>query len=332
MSPLSRSFPAQFSPLQRIEHDLFERFKVKVMIKRDDMIHPIISGNKWRKLKYNIAHAKQTGKKGIISFGGAYSNHIHALAFACSQAGLPCIGIIRGEAHYANNFTLSWAQHWQMRLTFVDRATYRQRANKTYLEQLQQQYPEYLIIPEGGSNHFAIEGVGEVINELNQQTQFDTLLTPVGSGGTLAGLINNDKEQHQLLGIAVLKQGSPEREKTDTTCYLTNEVTALLPASAKPYNNWQVLSDYHRGGYAKFNDNDCQRILTFSQHCGIDFEPVYSGKMVLALLDLIEAGYFPENHRIVMLHTGGLQGLGGLLERNVLSDIHWCYPRQAPKK
>jgi len=312
------------SLLQTIKHSLFDRHKITVMIKRDDLIHPIISGNKWRKLKYNIEHAKKHRKKGIISFGGAYSNHIHALAFACFQENIPCIGIIRGEHHYANNFTLSWARHWQMKLSFVDRKTYRLRADNNYLNELQALYPEHLIVPEGGSNALAIKGVTEVIDELNLQTQFDTLLTPVGSGGTLAGLISGDKNQHEILGIAVLKQGEQESD------YLSNEVSSLLPFEAKSYNNWQVMSNFHRGGYAKFTKEDSQRIFAFNQATGINFEPVYSGKMLLALLDLIEQGYFPEKHRIVMLHTGGLQSLGGLNERGIIDNKGWNIPHTVP--
>ncbi|MCJ8319926.1 MAG: pyridoxal-phosphate dependent enzyme [Colwellia sp.] len=322
------------SPLQTIKHSLFDRHKITVMIKRDDLIHPIISGNKWRKLKYNIEHAKKHGKKGIISFGGAYSNHIHALAFACYQEKLPCLGIIRGESHYANNFTLSWARHWQMKLSFVDRKTYRLRADRNYLNELQAQYPQHLIVPEGGSNSLAILGVTEIIDELNQQAVFDTLLTPVGSGGTLAGLISGDKNQHEIIGIAVLKQGKQsEQEKIDSqeNDYLAKEVSSLLPFEATRYNNWQILSNHHLGGYAKFSDEDSQRILTFNQETGINFEPVYSGKMLLALLDLVEQGYFPQKHRIVMLHTGGLQGLGGLHERSIIKNNGWSLPDTAPQ-
>ena len=320
------------SPLQKIDHPLFDHHKLTVMIKRDDLIHPTISGNKWRKLKYNLEQAKVQGKKGIISFGGAYSNHIHALAFACYQLNLPCIGIIRGECHYANNFTLRWAQHWQMQLTYLDRMTYRRRADLDYLALLQAQYPNYLILPEGGSNALAIPGVSEIIDELNKQTTFETLLTPVGSGGTLAGLISGDNNQHQLLGIAVLKQGNATNvDHFNNNNYLTNQVSALLPKAAQEYDNWQVLPNFHRGGYAKFSEEDSQQIVAFNQDTGINFEPVYSGKMLLALMDLIKQGYFAQHHRIVLLHTGGLQGLGGLSERKRINTQQWQVPPDAPK-
>jgi 1-aminocyclopropane-1-carboxylate deaminase len=303
------------STLQTITHPIFDRNHLTVSIKRDDAIHPIISGNKWRKLKFNLSYAKTHNYSGVLSFGGSFSNHIHALAFACQQQGLKSIGVIRGEKEYASNFTLTMAQQWGMELHFVDRKTYRLRENKDYLAQLQKAYPDYLIVPEGGSNALALTGVGEVITELNQQCEFDTLLTPVGSGGTLAGLIKADNNQHQLLGISVLKQNG----------YLTEQVNTLLENSSN-YSNWQIMSEFHRGGYAKFSKEDAQKLLTFNQQTGFTFEPVYSGKMILAFLDLIEQQYFPKGHRIVILHTGGLQGVGGLIERNLLNANDWILP------
>lgn len=305
MSPLSA--------LQPITHPVFTHYKISVYVKRDDQIHDIISGNKWRKLKYNLLYAKSIGAKGVITFGGCFSNHIHACAFACQQQQLPIIGIIRGEEHNQDNYTLAWAKHWGMQLVFVDRKTYRMRHEESYLAQLQQQYPEHFIIPEGGSNALALTGVAEVIDELNQQSEFDTLITPVGSGGTMAGLIVGDKSQHNLLGIAVLKQQG----------HLENEVKALLPVSSKNENNWQIAHEFHCGGYAKFSPQDAEKIRNFSKVVAIDFEPVYSGKMILALLELIESGYFPAQHRIVLLHTGGLQGLAGMFERGLLKQDEW---------
>ncbi|MBA6336726.1 pyridoxal-phosphate dependent enzyme [Colwellia sp. BRX8-7] len=303
------------SPLQKIIHPLFEKHQLSVSIKRDDIIHPIISGNKWRKLKFNLRHAQAHNYIGVISFGGSFSNHIHALAFACHQQGLKSIGIIRGEKEYASNFTLSMAQQWGMELHFVDRKSYRLRENKEYLDQLQLTYPGYLIVPEGGSNTLALAGVGEVITELNQQCEFDTLVTPVGSGGTLAGLIKADNNQHNLLGIGVLKQDG----------YLTEQVNSLLGDNLH-FNNWQIMPEFHRGGYAKFSKEDAEKILSFSQQTGFIFEPVYSGKMILALLDLIDQQYFPKGHRLVLLHTGGLQGIGGLIERGLLNANDWSMP------
>ncbi len=312
------------SPLQLINHPIFKFHRLTISIKRDDLIHPIISGNKWRKLKYNLIHAKNNHKSSVLSFGGAYSNHIHALAFACHQQSLASIGIIRGEPHYANNFTLSWAKYWGMKLIFVDRETYKKRHQQDYLQQLQNQFSQSFIVPEGGSNKLALLGMSEVIDELNQQTKFDSLLCPIGSAGTLAGLIQGDSNQHNLIGIAVLKQGA------DNKSYLRDEVIKLLPNNTKDYQNWHIENNMHRGGYAKFSASDLERIFAFSKATNIPFEPIYSGKMLLALLDLIEQGYFPAGHKIVMLHTGGLQGLGGLAERKLINTKQWGVPPQAP--
>ncbi|REL31812.1 1-aminocyclopropane-1-carboxylate deaminase/D-cysteine desulfhydrase [Thalassotalea euphylliae] len=302
------------SPLQIIEHPLFKAHQIEVYIKRDDLIHPIISGNKWRKLKGNLSYAKAKGLKGILSFGGAYSNHLHALAYACQQQELAAKAVIRGEPEYLTNYTLSWAMHWGLEPIFVDRQTYRQREQAEYLAALATQFPDYLIVPEGGSNQLALSGLAELVEELNQQISFDTLMLPVGSGGTIAGIINADQCQHQILGIAVLKQAD----------YLRNNINQLLSTSqnqtAKTFNNWQLLTEFHRGGYGKFSDQDCLRLAEFIAQTGVPFEPIYSGKIVLALLDLIAQGYFPAGHKIVLLHTGGLQGLGGQIERGLLPN------------
>ena len=305
------------SILQKIQHPLFEKYDLDVRVKRDDLLHNIISGNKWRKLKYNLEQLKKSNYQAALTFGGSYSNHIHAFAYACKLQNIPCIGVIRGEAHYADNFTLSWARHWGMQCHFVDRKTYRRRFETDYLVELQTLYPDHFIIPEGGSNSLAIPGVGEVLTELNKQTDFDTLLTPVGSGGTLAGLISGDSvandKRHRILGIAVLKQAE----------YLVDEIKCLLTPEAKNHDNWQLLTKFHRGGYGKFSPDDVQRIIAFNQQTGVCFEPVYTGKMILALLDLIVQDYFQPQERIVLLHTGGLQGLGGMIEQGRLNAKDW---------
>jgi len=304
------------SPLQKIHNPLFDKYQLEVHVKRDDLLHGIISGNKWRKLKYNLEQLKRSNYQGALTFGGSYSNHIHAFAFACFQQNIPCIGVIRGEKEYANNYTLTWARHWGMTCHFVDRATYRRRFDSDFLAELQVQYPNHFIVPEGGSNQLAVQGASEVIEELAQQTEFDTLISPVGSGGTLAGLISGDylqHKQHKILGVAVLKQAE----------YLQQEIKALAPEATTKHHNWQLLTDFHRGGYAKFTANDIARIIDFSRQTQLPFEPVYSGKMLLAFLDLLAQGYFNTGERVVLLHTGGIQGLGGMFEQNKLNQNDW---------
>ncbi len=301
------------SPITTIQHPIFAHAKIKVYVKRDDLIHPIISGNKWRKLKYNIEAAKASGKTGIVSFGGAYSNHIHALSYACKLNQLNAVGIIRGEPHYQNNATLSQASSWGMDCQFVDRLTYKRRSHAGYLAQLQKMYANYLIVPEGGTNQLALKGVAEVITELDQQLNYDTIITPVGSAGTISGLISADNNRHQILGINVLKGAH----------YLKEEIEHLLSNQTHTLNNWRLFNDFHLGGYAKFSTDDANTLANINQQMGITFEPVYSGKMMLGFLTLVEQGYFEAGQTVVLLHTGGLQGINGLLERKKLASDQW---------
>lgn len=310
------STPTIPSPVQIIEHPLFTKHKVTVYVKRDDLIHPVISGNKWRKLKYNLQHAITSGYLGVISFGGGYSNHLHALAYACHQIQLPVIGLVRGEQHYQNNATLKQAKHWGMSLRFMDRKTYQQRNDETFLTMLTARYPGYFLIPEGGTNPLALKGVSELSEELNRQVEFDTIITPVGSAGTLSGIITGDKQQHSILGIAVLKQAE----------YLHKHIHTLLQSQQCNAQNWQLLTQYHGGGYAKFSHEDLTKMRAFSHATQLPIEPIYSGKMFLALLSLIEQGFFSAGQRIVALHTGGLQGLYGLIEQNRIKADEWLLP------
>ena len=297
------------SPLQVITHPLLNLAKVTLAIKRDDLLHPDISGNKWRKLKYNLKHAESHHIKHLVSFGGAFSNHIHALAAAGFHFKFKTTGLIRGEAHYASNPTLSAAQQWGMQLKFVDRKTYQLRHEQHYLQHLQSQYPDAYLIPEGGSNQLALRGVEEVISDLVHQTQqpIDHVFTATGSAGTLSGLISGVMKQSlqtKIHGIAVLKNAD----------YLKQTVAHFVPQHRT--KNWQLHTQFHHGGYAKVTPELANFCAQFTAHTTIPIEPVYTGKMLYALWQLITQGYFPAGTHIVALHTGGLQGLAGLKEQH----------------
>lgn len=296
------------SPLQKIEHPLLDLWQLTVAIKRDDLLHPEISGNKWRKLKYNLLAARSQQVEHIISFGGAYSNHIHALAAAGFHFGFKTTAIIRGEPGYANNPTLKQALAWGMELQFVTRQEYKKRTEPVYLQSLQSAYPNALIVPEGGSNKFAIPGVIEALQEIQQQANVpvDHIITATGSGATLAGLVAGAAQyqpQTKVTGIAVLKNAH----------YLNQEIVSLLQqANISQNNHWHLQTELHHGGYAKVPlelSNFCEQ---FSLQTGIPIEPIYTGKMLYGLFKLIEQGYFKKGEYIVALHTGGLQGLAGL--------------------
>jgi 1-aminocyclopropane-1-carboxylate deaminase len=269
---------------------------IQLYVKRDDQIHPIISGNKWRKVKFNLLEAKRDGVLHIVSFGGGFSNHLHALGYSCHQLGLTFTAIVRGD--YSQNLSpmLKDIIRWKANIQYVTKAEYQTR-DKQLLEQLSQQFPNALIIPEGGSSQYALKGVGEIIQEL--QRDYDYIVAPVASGGTLAGLIHSlaSNSSTQVLGIGVLKgQG-----------YLEELVMGLLPANNHK-QNWQINHNYHFGGYAKKTTELEQFCNTFTQTHNLAIEPVYSGKLFYAINHLIQTGFFPDNSKILALHTGGLQG------------------------
>ncbi|WP_421347244.1 1-aminocyclopropane-1-carboxylate deaminase/D-cysteine desulfhydrase [Aeromonas veronii] len=291
------------SPLQHLHHPLLTRYGVELWCKRDDLIHPAISGNKWRKLKYHLLHAKEHGKLHLLSFGGAYSNHIHALAAAGCQSGLRTTGIIRGEYDAVSNSTLRDAQHWGMDLVFVDRQSYRRRQDPDWLAQFDA--PDTLIVPEGGSSPLAIPGVAELVGEVPFSP--DLWVLPCASGGTLAGLIAGKRDREQILAIAVLKGGG----------FIADEVCRLHPAAAN-IPGWRIALDHHDGGYAKFSPALWLWVQDFSATTDLPLEPIYSGKAMWGLFRELAAGRIAPGSKIVFIHTGGMQGLAGLREQGRL--------------
>ena len=279
---------AQTIPYQQITVEGFE-----ISIKRLDLVHPQISGNKFFKLKYNLLAAQQQGYKKLLTFGGAYSNHIAATAYAAQLFGFESLGIIRGEelASKPLNPTLNTAQQFGMQLQFVTRETYRQKQSSAYLAQLQQDYPDYYVIPEGGTNPLAIQGCAEILSHADRQN-YDLICCAVGTGGTIAGLIEASHPQQQVLGFSALKGD-----------FLNTEVKQLTPK-----RNWQITDQYCCGGYAKTTPELLQFIQDFEQQYDIPLEQIYTGKMLLGLTDLIQQGAFPRDHRILVIHSGGLQG------------------------
>lgn len=268
-------------------------YPVQLTIKRLDLIHPQISGNKFFKLKYNLLAAQQQGLKQVLTFGGAYSNHIAATAYAAQHFGFDSIGIIRGEelASQRLNPTLETAQDFGMQLHFVSRAEYRLRHEAEYLEQLQQQYPQALIIPEGGTNNLAIQGTQEILSA-DDLANYDLICCAVGTGGTIAGLIESSADHQHVLGFSALKGD-----------FLKQDIQKWTDK-----NNWSLTDAYCCGGYAKTTPELLQFMQKFEQQYAIPLEQVYTAKMMLGVLDLIQQNYFPAHTRILVIHTGGLQG------------------------
>lgn len=278
---------AQQVPYQHIEYR-----HQRISIKRLDLIHPQISGNKFFKLKYNLLAARQQGFEKVLTFGGAYSNHIAATAFASHKFGFQSLGMIRGEelAQRPLNPTLATAQQFGMQLEFISRNAYRQKDQPDFLQHLQQQYPDFYLIPEGGTNALAVQGCREIL--VAEDAQFDLICCAVGTGGTLAGLIEASQQHQQLLGFSALKGD-----------FLTQEVAQLTTK-----RNWRILDDYCCGGYAKTTPELIQFIQTFEQRYNIPLEQAYTGKMLRGIFDLIDQDKIGPDQKILLIHTGGLQG------------------------
>ncbi|MDM1285688.1 1-aminocyclopropane-1-carboxylate deaminase/D-cysteine desulfhydrase [Acinetobacter indicus] len=278
---------AQQVPYQHIEYR-----HQRISIKRLDLIHPQISGNKFFKLKYNLLAARQQGVEKVLTFGGAYSNHIAATAFAAHKFGFQSLGMIRGEelAQRPFNPTLATAQQFGMQLEFISRNAYRQKDQPDFLQRLQQQYPDFYLIPEGGTNALAIQGCREILTA--EDAQFDLICCAVGTGGTLAGLIEASQQHQQLLGFSALKGD-----------FLTQEVAQLTTK-----RNWRILDNYCCGGYAKTTPELIQFIQTFEQRYNIPLEQAYTGKMLRGIFDLIDQDKIGPDQKILLIHTGGLQG------------------------
>ncbi|MFB1035029.1 MAG: pyridoxal-phosphate dependent enzyme [Sinobacterium sp.] len=283
-----------------IQPDWSDKCGITLAVKRDDLLHPVISGNKWRKLKHALIPAIAAKTQHIISFGGGFSNHVHALGYCCHQLNIQFTAIIRGDYSQNPSPMLHDLTCWKSNIQYVNRQTYQQRTNLDYLQTLQKQYPNALIIPEGGSQLQALQGVAEIIDEL--QNQYDYILAPVASGGTLAGLASGLTNCGKLTGCKIIGIGVLKGEG-----YLERLVIDLL-AKEQYTKSWHINHEYHFGGYAKSNHELNQFCHDFYQQTGIKIEPVYSGKLFFALRDLIAKGYFSQKSRILALHTGGLQG------------------------
>lgn len=281
------------TPIQEIHDPVFDKVGVRVLVKREDLNHPYVSGNKWWKLKCNLEEAIKLKHNTLLTFGGAYSNHIYAAAAAAHELGLKSIGIIRGEETLPLNQTLAFAKSRGMHLHYISREAYRKKSESEFIDNLQKQFGEFYLIPEGGTNTLAVKGVTEFAKTLGND--FDYLCCAVGTGGTMAGLINGMEGKGELIGFPVLKGGE----------FLYDEIENLLPTK---YNNWKLITDYHFGGYAKTTPQLNEFINSFNSNTTIFIEPVYTGKLFSGIYDLIVKKYFPKGSRLLILHSGGLRG------------------------
>ena len=270
---------------------------ISLAVKREDLIHPFVSGNKFRKLKYNLLQAKAQNKETLLTFGGAFSNHIAAVAFAGKEQGFTTIGVIRGDELFdkiEENPTLKFAQENGMKFEFVSREDYRNKSKASFIEDLKQRFGNFYLIPEGGTNELAVKGCEEILAE--EDSIFNYVCCAVGTGGTVSGLINSAAPNQKILGFPALKGD-----------FLIDEIRIFAKK-----NNWDLISDYHFGGYGKVNLELIEFINAFFDKNRVPLDPIYTGKMFFGVIDLIHKNYFPANSKILLIHTGGLQGIEGM--------------------
>lgn len=287
------------SPLQKITDEITHKAEIELYIKRDDLIHPDISGNKWRKLKYNLAKAQEQSLDTILTFGGAFSNHIAATAAAGKEFGFNTIGIIRGEETLPLNDTLSFATSCGMKLHYLDRTTYRNKTDNDLIEELSEKFGKFYLVPEGGYNKDGAKGCTEIVDEIN--IDFDYIAVACGTATTLSGIIQSLKPYQTALGFPVLKGGE----------FLHENIKQLTDSK----NHYELITDYHFGGYAKYKPELISFIQWFKTEHNIQLDPVYTGKMMFGLYDLVKKGRFKKDSKIIAIHTGGLQGIKGFNKR-----------------
>jgi 1-aminocyclopropane-1-carboxylate deaminase len=293
----------QSIPCDLLSHPLLGQKQVELQVLRLDQVHPEVTGNKFYKLQHNLQEALRQNYHQVLTFGGAYSNHIYATAAAAKEVGLASVGIIRGELLDAQNPTLSYARSAGMTLLGISREHYREKSQAEFLENLRKKFGDFYLIPEGGTNALAIQGTHEILTASHYE--FSHVLTPIGTGGTFAGVAASLLPHQQLLGISALK-GEGIRE----------ELTDLLNTSGiQSKGSLEVLTQYHQGGYAKWTTELVDFIHWFWDAFGIPLDPIYTGKMAFACWDLLQKNYFHPGSRILLIHTGGLQGNRGFTQR-----------------
>ena len=278
---------------QEINLPYLKKYNVNIFVKREDLIHPIISGNKFRKLKYNIEKAIKDKKDEIISFGGAYSNHLLALAFIGKLSNLKTIGIIRGEELKQKklNSTLKRCKDFGMKFIFISRNEYKKRNEIKYINSLKVKFRNAFIVPEGGTNYLGVKGCEEILNK--EDSFFDVICCPVGSGGTISGLINSKNNVQKILGFSALKDS---KIKNVITKFVNN-------------NDWKVFDDMFFGGYSKVDYELVNFINKTYDQTGILFDPIYNSKMLFQIIYMISNDKWPYGKNILLINTGGIQSI-----------------------
>jgi 1-aminocyclopropane-1-carboxylate deaminase len=303
-------FDLSKSVLDQVIDDNLSSRGIHLFVKRDDLIHSEVSGNKWRKLKYNVQQCQTNKKEGILTFGGAFSNHLLATASACHDFGLKSVGIVRGnELNAQSNHTLRRCSELEMELKFISREEYRMIPDKSYLADLAHEFPNFHIVPEGGANYYGMIGCQEILKEI--EVDFDAVFVAQGTTTTSCGLLMGLKEEQELFAVPVLKGFDSEREMHTIFEYSGIEKEWLEDT----FDKLKVLDKYHFGGYGKYDDDLLSFIRSFYLKHEIKLDPIYTGKAMFALMKELEDEKW-NGKSIVFIHTGGIQGVPSVEEKS----------------
>jgi 1-aminocyclopropane-1-carboxylate deaminase len=279
--------------VKELKSQNIEQFGITVWVKEEFRNHPTVSGNKWWKLTFNLKEATRQRYNTLLTFGGAWSNHVYAVAAATKELNLHSIGVIRGEEREPLTDTLQFAKACGMKLHFVSRELYRKKSEEEFLSGLREKFGSFYLLPEGGTNSLAVKGCAAFAESISHEAHFDYVCLPVGTGGTLAGLAEGLKAAQEVIGIPVLKGAY----------FLEEEIKKYTSK-----RNWQLIYDYHFGGYAKVPEALLKWMKHFEEEQGIPLDPVYTAKMMYGVMDLIQRGFFKRGSTVLIIHTGGLQG------------------------
>ncbi len=284
-------------PLIELNDPLFTQYGVELFLYPLYLNHPTISGNKWFKLKYNLQEAKKLGQKTILTFGGAWSNHIYATAAACKEFGFSSIGIIRGEPTPELNSVLTFAENCGMQLHFIDRTSYKNKESQVFIRNLHQQFGEFYLVPEGGSNFPGVKGCMEIMNNIGD---FNYVCCSCGTGATLAGITLSLKPDQKAIGFSALKGG--EFLKEEVNRFRKEQKLEMKSAEEQ----FIIQTNYHFGGYAKSTSELIDFVKHFERQHTIPLDRVYTSKMMFGIYDLIGKGFFQKGEKIIAVHTGGV--------------------------
>ena len=285
-------------PIQSLIGERIDNTSLDIL--RLDLLDTLSSGNKWFKLKYNILEAKKQGKTGILTFGGAYSNHLSAVAKICSDLSMNSIGIVRGEKVEPLNITLSECEKNGMELHFLSRELYRIKKHAECEAKIKEEYNNYLFVPEGGSNSEGVMGAEEIVKFI-PKNKYQYVCVPFGSGGTIAGIIRANRN-FKVLGFSSLKGAQ----------YMEEVIRGLADSKN---TKWRLVYDYHFGGFAKTDHTLFEFMKEFNEQYDIKLDPIYNAKMMYGVIDLVRSGHFRPDSRVLAINTGGLQGLRGFEDR-----------------